>query len=106
VSLSDTLYPGRRDLMRRMGDEAGFQPNIVCEVDTLSLMLGAIATGDGVGILPQHTQKLPHTGCVFVKLASPVPYTDLYLLLPRGDTSREMATLISLIQEHAARLTK
>jgi DNA-binding transcriptional LysR family regulator len=106
VSLSDTLYPGRRDLMRRMGDEAGFQPNIVCEVDTLSLMLGAIATGDGVGVLPQHTQKLPHTGCVFVKLASPVPYTDLYLLLPRGDTSREMATLISLIQEHAARLTK
>ena len=106
ISLSDALYPGRRDLMHRIGAEAGFRPDIVCEVDTLSLMLGAIATGDGVGVLPQHTSKLPHAGCAYVKLAAPVPYTDLYLVLPRGEVGREMATLVTLVQEHAARLVK
>ncbi len=106
ISLSDALYPGRRELMRRIGAEAGFRPDIVCEVDTLSLMLGAIATGDGVGVLPLHTSKLPHAGCAYVKLAAPVPYTDLYLVLPKGESGREAATLVTLIQEHAARLAK
>lgn len=106
ISLSDALYPGRRELMRRVCGEAGFEPDIVCEVDSLSLMLGAIATGDGVGILPIHTRKLPHAGCAFVKLAAPVPATDLYMLTPRGESSLEMATLTSLILEHAARVAQ
>lgn len=106
ISLSDALYPGRRQFLRNVCAQAGFEPRIVCEVDTLSLMLGAIATGDGVGILPQHTQKLPHAGAAFVKLAAPVPYTDLYLLTARGSPSRELATLTTLISEHAARVSQ
>lgn len=106
ISLSDTLYPGRRELLRRICSGAGFEPQVVCEVDSLSLMLGAIATGDGVGILPRHTQKLPHSGCAFVKLAAPTPYTDLFMLTAQGETGREMATLTSLIVEHAARVAQ
>jgi DNA-binding transcriptional LysR family regulator len=104
ISLSDVLYPGRRQFLRTLCQQAGFEPQIACEVDTLSLMLGAIATGDGVGILPQHTQKLPHAGAAFVKLTAPTPFTELFMLTGKITPSRELATLTSLITEHAARV--
>jgi len=104
ISLSDTLYPGRRDFLRGICTAAGFEPNIVSEVDSLSLMLGAVATGEGTAILPEHTQKLPHTGSVFVKLAAPVPMTELLLVLPKTEPGRELATLTTLIEEHAGKV--
>ncbi len=103
VSLSDALFPGRREMMRSFCGAAGFQPNIVSEVDSLSLLLGAVATGDGVAILPHHSKKLPHTGSVFVKLAAPTPSTGLFLVLPQGAPTVELATLISLLEENAVR---
>lgn len=103
ISLSDTLYPGRRDFLRSTCSAAGFQPDIVSEVDSLSLMLGAVSTGEGIAILPEHTQKLPHTGSVFVKLAAPVPMTELLLVLPKVEPSSELATLTTLIAEHAGK---
>lgn len=104
VSLSDALYPGRREFLRGICTAAGFEPNVVSEVDSLSLMLGAVATGEGIALLPEHTQKLPHSGCVFVKLAAPVPMTELLLVMPKQEQSRELATLTTLIAEHAGKV--
>jgi DNA-binding transcriptional LysR family regulator len=103
ISLSDAFYPGRRDFMRRIGTSAGFEPQIVSEVDSLSMMLGAVSAGDGAALLPEHTQKLPHSGCVFVKIASPVPMTELLLVQANTKPSVELSTLSELIAERAAR---
>jgi DNA-binding transcriptional LysR family regulator len=103
ISLSDAFYPGRRDFMRRIGASAGFEPQIVSEVDSLSMMLGAVSAGDGAALLPEHTQKLPHSGCVFVKIASPVPMTELLLVQANTKPSVELSTLSELIAERAAR---
>lgn len=104
VSLSDALYPGRREFLRGICAAAGFEPNIVSEVDSLSLMLGAVTTGEAIAMLPEHTQKLPHSGCVFVKLAAPVPMTELLLVLPKVEPTRELATLTTLITELASKV--
>jgi len=106
VSLSDAFFPGRREFLRRVCADAGFSPKIVSEVDSLSMLLGAVSAGDGVGMLPVHTQKLPHLGCVFVGLASPVPMAELLLIQPKGEPSREMATLSELIADRAAGISK
>ena len=103
VSLSDAFYPGRRDFMRGICNAAGFEPQIVSEVDSLSMMLGAVSAGDGAALLPEHTQKLPHSGSVFVRLAAPVPMTELLLVQAKGKPSVELATLGELIAERAAR---
>ncbi len=103
ISLSDAFYPGRRELMRGICQAAGFEPQITSEVDSLPMILGAVSAGDGVALLPGHTQKLPHTGCVFIKLAAPVPMTELVLVQPKGKSSVELATLVELIAERAAR---
>lgn len=106
ISLSDSFFPGRREFLRNLCASAGFEPEIVSEVDSLSMMLGAVTAGEGVAVMPDHTRKLPHAGCVFVPLAAPVPMTELLLVLPKVEASRELVTLTSLIAELAAQIAK
>ena len=104
VSLSNAFFPGRREFLTDHCRAAGFEPRVVTEADSLPLMLAAVATGMGVGIIPAHSEKLPHAGCVFVPLASPAIITELLLALPRENPSPELAGLIALIEELAAGL--
>ena len=106
VSLSDTSFPGRREFLRSICQQAGFDPQIVSEVDSLSMMLGTVTTIGGVALIPGHASKMPHGGCVFVPLAAPVPTTELLLVLPKQEASKELITLTSLIAELAAQLAK
>lgn len=106
VSLSDAFFPGRREFLRSICQQAGFEPQIVNEVDSLSMMLGAVTAGEGVAVMPAHAGKLPHGGCVFVPLAAPVPMSELLLVLPQQEPSRELTTLTSLIAENAARIAQ
>lgn len=104
ISLSDAVFPGRREFLRGICGAAGFEPQIVSEVDSLSLMIAGVASGDGVALMPEHAQKLPHTGCVFIKLAAPVPTADLLLVQPKAKPTVEMATLTELIAERATKV--
>lgn len=104
VSLSNTFFPGRREFLTECCAQAGFVPRIGSEHDSLPLMLAAVATRAGVGIIPAHSEKLPHAGCVFVPLAAPVITTQLLLVLPKDSPTPELASLIALLSERAAEL--
>ena len=104
VSLSNAFFPGRREFLIDCCAKAGFEPRIVAELDSLPLMLAAVATGSGVGIIPAHARKLPHAGCIFLTLSSPVITTQLLLVKPRTEAGAELASLIALIAERAASL--
>jgi DNA-binding transcriptional LysR family regulator len=106
VSLSDAFFPGRREFLRGMCQAAGFEPSIVSEVDSLSMMLGAVTSGDGVAVMPAHASKLPHGGCVIIPLTAPVPTSELLLVLPKQEPSRELKTLTTLIAELATQLAQ
>jgi DNA-binding transcriptional LysR family regulator len=106
VSLSDAFFPGRREFLRSICQQAGFEPQIVNEVDSLSMMLGAVTAGEGVALMPAHAGKLPHGGCVFLPLAAPVPTSELLLVLPKQEPSRELTTLTTLIAENAVRIAQ
>lgn len=106
VSLSDAFFPGRREFFRSICLQAGFEPHIATEVDSLSMMLGAVTAGDGVAIMPAHASKLPHGGCAFVPLAAPTPTAELLLVLPKQEPSRELVTLTTLIAELAAQIAQ
>jgi DNA-binding transcriptional LysR family regulator len=89
-----------------MCQAAGFDPRIVSEVDSLSMMLGAVTSGEGVAVMPAHASKLPHSGCVIISLAAPNPTAELLLVLPKQDPSRELKTLTTLIAELATQLAQ
>ena len=102
VSLSDACYPGRRAFLNGVCRKSGFEPKIRAELDSLPLMLAAVAAGDGVGIMPVHAGKLPHAGCVLVAIAGAVPVVELLLITPRQPGGKEAAAFLSLIASRAA----
>ncbi len=104
VSLSNAFYPGRREFLTQCCGQAGFTPRIVAELDSLPMMLATVATSGGVGLIPGHAAKLPHSGCVIIPLTTPVITTQLLLVLPKPAPSPELAGLIALIAERAADL--
>ena len=106
VSLSDTFFPGRREFLRQACVQAGFEPHVVAEVDSVALMLGAVAVGDGVALVPRHSAKLPHAGCVFVAVTAPVPVTELLLVTSKGEPTPELAVLVDLLAERARGLSE
>jgi DNA-binding transcriptional LysR family regulator len=106
VSLSDSFYPGRRTFLHEVCRRAGFEPKIHAELDSLPLMLAAISSGDGVGIMPVHAGKLPHAGCVLVPIAGSVPVTELFIVTPRQTPGKEASTFLSLITSRAAAMQK
>jgi DNA-binding transcriptional LysR family regulator len=103
VSLSDAFFPGRREFLRQVAAVAGFEPRIAAEVDSVALMLGAVAAGEGIALVPDHAKKLPHAGCVFVAIAPPAPVAVLLLVTqPRpAALGRELADLAELLAARA-----
>lgn len=106
VSLAEAFFPGRRAFLRAAAAEAGFEPDVVLELDSLPLLLAAVAAGEGVALLPRHSVKLPHAGCVFVRLAAPVPEAELLLVRPRGEPDAACAALAEELARHAAVLAR
>ncbi len=104
VSLAEAFFPGRREFLLRTTQDHGFEPRIVSEVDSLTLLLGAVASGDGVAILPGHCRKLPHQGAVFVKLAPPVPVSELLLVTLKRPLPAPLKSLTEMLANAAARL--
>lgn len=105
VSLSNSIFPGRREFLTDSCRQAGFEPRIVSELDSLSLMLASVATNGGVGLIPAHAAKLPHPGCVIRPLSAPMITTQLLLVMPKEKPSAEVAGLIALIAERAKELS-
>lgn len=104
VSLDDALFPGRREFLVATCAAAGFEPRIAAEVASVALMLGAVAAGDGVAIVPLHSAKLPHAGCVFVRLKPTAPVVELVAATQRGKAHPDVELLLDLLRERARTL--
>lgn len=106
VSLSDVAFPGRREFLRTACAAAGFEPRIVHELDSVALMLGAVASGDGVAVVPRHSQKIPHAGAVLVTLQAPAPVVELVLVTTRGPVRPELAALTTALVARARQIAE
>ena len=104
VSLSDAIFPGRRQFLREICQSQGFDPSIVEESDSLSLMLGAVSSGTGVALLPSHSRKLPHAGCVFVRLKTPVVYAETMAVFLGNPEAQPRASLLAQLHAVAEKI--
>jgi len=105
LSLSESAFPGRRAALARWTAEAGFEPDLAGEHDSLPLLLAAVAAGEGVALLPRHAAKLPHAGAVFVRLAR-APETELLLVTRRAEAAPALAALGEELARHASALAR
>ncbi len=104
VSLSDAVFPGRRLFLRSICRESGFEPRITNECDSLPLLLAAVASGSGVALLPGHSRKLPHSGCVFVRMKSPSVHAEVMAVFHHDSDESFLARLIDHLELAALRI--
>ncbi|MGB6221124.1 LysR family transcriptional regulator [Haloferula sp.] len=71
VSLHENHFPGRPAMLADLCGRAGFVAKVRMKADGLQEMLGLVAGGAGVGVLPHDVSLLPHSGVVFVKMSKP-----------------------------------
>ena len=71
VTLHEDHFPGRPALLEELCGRAGFAADVQVKAAGLQEMLGQVAAGAGVGVLPTDVNQLPHPGVVFVEMRSP-----------------------------------
>jgi len=101
VSLSDTIFPGRRQFLRGICQPQGFEPAIVEESDSLPLLIAAVSSGTGVALLPVHSSKLPHSGSVFVRMKTPIVHAEIMAVYRKDSAQGALAALIEHLETSA-----
>lgn len=98
ISLSEDDYPGSREWLNRVCNEAGFTPNVTHESNSTSTMIHLVALEMGVALLPQSCQRLPHGGAEFHPLDE-VVYSKTHLLWRKEDFSEPLKHYISIVSD-------
>ena len=73
VFLKQASEPQVHGYFRRRCNEAGFEPNIVVEVEQVDVLLALVAAGVGVSCVPGFVRRLRFPGAVTVPLRPAVP---------------------------------
>lgn len=102
ISLSDAIFPGRRKFLTDLCQSRGFDPNIVTEVESIPLLLGEVSTGSGVALLPHHCEKLPHSGCVFLRIKTPVVYAQVSAVLREEGLDDILESMLDKLESAAS----
>jgi DNA-binding transcriptional LysR family regulator len=82
-SIGSGLYEKVADLCR----DAGFVPNIVQEANTTPTMMGLVAAGMGISVLPASLESLSLKGLKFMPLREPKAQTAVWLAKRLDDRS-------------------
>jgi DNA-binding transcriptional LysR family regulator len=101
IQIPRHVAPGFYDQFIRLCAGAGFSPTIVQEAQTTSTIVGLIAGGMGVSILPASLQGLRRSGVVYRPLRSPVPTSDMAVIWRPDDTSPTLRAILEIIWEVA-----
>lgn len=83
---------------------AGFSPRVVMDTDDLFSVMGAVAAGIGLALVPGSMEDYRHPGVVLVPLAETVPTRRTVCLAYRRQTGRDkqLSVLSEVAQRHVA----
>jgi DNA-binding transcriptional LysR family regulator len=81
------MAPSFYDLVVSRCHEAGFSLNVTHEAEHFQTMLGLIASGLGVALVPNSVRTLGKRGVRFRQLPAPVPHVELAMAYRRDDDS-------------------
>jgi DNA-binding transcriptional LysR family regulator len=97
IVISEETYPGAAHVLKDACRQAGFTPRILQSVERGHTILGLVAGGCGVTLLPEPLQALPHEGVVFRPLAA-APRGELFVA---WNASRKTAAAQAFVAEVA-----
>jgi DNA-binding transcriptional LysR family regulator len=94
--------PGLHDAITAALAGGGAPPRIVQEVAEMQTIVGLVASGMGVSLVPGSVQALARTGVAYRAVAG-APSSDLAMVTRRGDASPTVRAFAELARGHAGR---
>ncbi|MCU0534415.1 MAG: LysR substrate-binding domain-containing protein [Hydrococcus sp. Prado102] len=79
--------------------QADFEPRIVQETNEIQMMLGFVAAGLGVSLLPSSTRYFQRPGVVYRELRSPVPEIELAMVWHANSLSPVLQTFLEVVRQ-------
>jgi DNA-binding transcriptional LysR family regulator len=81
--------------------KAGFRPRVAREVLESSTLVGLVAAGVGVAIVPADMDCIRFEGVEYKKVADADAYSTLYLACRAGDSSPHLRALSRMLNQHS-----
>jgi DNA-binding transcriptional LysR family regulator len=91
--------PVYHDLVLRACREAGFIPNAPHEADHVLLMLGMVAAGTGIALVPASARKVKHAGVTYVTLRQSHALLETVVTWRRDDTSSLVDEFLNIARQ-------
>ena len=82
--------------------KAGFRPQVAREVLEPSTLVGLVAAGVGVAIVPADMNCIRFKGVEYKKLVDPDAYSTLYLACRESDSNPHLGIFSKLLNQHSA----
>ncbi|WP_165952376.1 LysR family transcriptional regulator [Kribbella albertanoniae] len=93
------LGPGLHDRVSALCRAAGFEPAVVQEAVQMQTIVGLVAAGCGVSIVPGSVAALTGFGTVFVKLSPATTLVELALAAPKTRLSPVVANFVAMARD-------
>lgn len=99
VSLSEHAFPTRTQMLAEIYGKAGFEPLVIMKAQGLSELLGMVATGAGIALVPMELEQIAPPGLAFVKLRQPQFTLQFCAVWERGEDKGVMRELINFLKK-------
>ena len=96
VSFSREQAPAIHLQLLKMCEESGFAPRIVQEVYPMSTLVGLVASGIGVAIVPESMSRLNILDVVYVPLSGTAGRSELLMVWRAGDQSSVLGNFLAM----------
>lgn len=101
VIIDRTQEPGWDEQLWDARKGVGFTPKVAAETSELSVVLGLVAAGEGVALLPASVRDLKTSGVIYRELATPAPTVKLSVAWSRVSSSPAARTFSAFVKDFA-----
>jgi LysR family transcriptional regulator, benzoate and cis,cis-muconate-responsive activator of ben and cat genes len=96
ISFSRQEAPAINEHLRRMCEAAGFSPRIALEAHPMSTIIGLVASGAGVAVVPQSMHRLNILNVAYRKLTGTRASSEFFLAWRKDDESATLQNFLKV----------
>ncbi len=100
VIFSRQEAPAIYEHLRKMCEKAGFTPRIALEAHPMSTVIGLVASGAGIAIVPQSMHRLNILNATYRKLTGTREMSEFFLVWRRDDESPTLQNFLKVQKAH------
>jgi DNA-binding transcriptional LysR family regulator len=78
--------------------KAGLRPNVVCAAREMQVMLGFVAAGMGISLLPSHVKKFQRAGVIYRQLIPEAPIAGLGIAWNPGNITPVLLAFLEIVR--------